>query len=136
MLLVLVRIGPACLHVCSRLATLPCSVDGTVSRRLHILPAVTVWLSCPRSGCLVKSPKFTHARIHHYKHYYKHVKIVMKMHMNLTHLLNLLARFGWTPLAPNNSVKNSTYHISFGSGIYSAHCYKSNILVLKLPKSF
>jgi hypothetical protein len=28
------------------------SVDGTVYRRLHTLPMVTVWLGCPRFGCL------------------------------------------------------------------------------------
>ncbi len=40
------------LYVYSRLTTSPSSLDGTVHRRLHTLPTVTVWLGCPRFGCL------------------------------------------------------------------------------------
>jgi hypothetical protein len=55
-LLVLMRIGPPRLHVLSSwLQYITRYVDGTVYRRLHTLPPVTVWPSCPKFGCLTES---------------------------------------------------------------------------------
>ncbi len=74
MLLVLMRIGPPCLHVLSRLTVLLSSLDGTVYKRLHTLPTVTVWLGCLRFRCLASSFK-----VHTHTHTLLQVNITCKM---------------------------------------------------------
>jgi hypothetical protein len=104
------------LHVYSRLTTEYSSVDGTVYRCLHTLPAVTVWHGCPRFGVLAWSSNFTHAylhcskhyhkHIHCYKHCYKHNKAEITMYISLTTLFWFYSRGSFILAGPNISVGN------------------------------
>ncbi len=82
-LLVLMWIGPARLHVYSRLTTSPSSVDVTVYRCLLTLLVVTVWLGCPRFGSLAWSSEFAHAQYSVTSIVTRHDKAAMTRHISL-----------------------------------------------------
>ncbi len=69
---VLIRMGPPPPHILRRLTMSLSSVAGTVYRRLHTLPMVTVWLDCPRFGCFGLGFLGLHTHIHATRNYHMH----------------------------------------------------------------
>jgi hypothetical protein len=104
------------------------SVNGTVYRRLHTLPMVTVWLGCPRFGGLAwdfRVCTLTHSAT---RNYHMHDGLATQVHIQFNHI-NLIYSLGSDGLfVLNPSVWNIYIYFYFTNALRNI----TNSIILSL----